>query len=67
MANVAYGPEGLALLAAGSPASETLDALLAPDEDRQHRQVGVVDASGGAATFTGAQCFDWAGGRTGDG
>jgi len=67
MANIAYGPEGLRLLAAGSSASETLAALVEPDTDREHRQVGLVDASGGVATFTGSECFDWAGGHTGDG
>lgn len=66
-ANVAYKPEGLALLDAGLSAAETLAALLAEDEGRDHRQVGIVDASGTAASHTGSACFDWAGGRTGDG
>ena len=66
-ANLAYGPEGLDRLATGAPAREVIDALTGPDEDRDHRQLGIVDSSGGAATFTGTQCFDWAGGRTGDG
>jgi uncharacterized Ntn-hydrolase superfamily protein len=66
-ANLAYGPEGLERLAKGAPAQEVVDALIGPDEDRDHRQLGIVDSSGGAATFTGPQCFDWAGGRTGDG
>ncbi len=66
-ANVAYKPEGLALLDAGLGAAEALAALLAEDEGRDNRQVGVVDAAGGAASHTGAACFDWAGGRTGDG
>ena len=66
-ANVAYKPAGLALLEAGLSAGETLAALLAEDEGRDHRQVGVVDAAGGAASHTGPGCFDWAGGRVGDG
>ena len=66
-ANVAYGPDGLALLAEGLSAAETLRALVSPDGQRDHRQVGIVDARGGAATHTGPQCFAWAGGRTGDG
>jgi uncharacterized Ntn-hydrolase superfamily protein len=61
MANLAYGPDGLALLDQGRSAQEALDALLASDEQREHRQVGIVDARGGAAAHTGAQCMDWAG------
>jgi uncharacterized Ntn-hydrolase superfamily protein len=66
-ANVAYGPDGLGLLAAGGSAQEVVDALVAPDEHRASRQVGIVDAHGGAATYTGADCLAWAGGRTGEG
>jgi uncharacterized Ntn-hydrolase superfamily protein len=61
MANLAYGPDGLALLERGRSAQEALDALLAADGQRDHRQVGIVDAHGGAAAHTGAQCMDWAG------
>jgi len=66
-ANPRYGPEGLALLRQGRSAQETVDALTAADDGRAQRQVGVVDAKGVAATFTGAECHDWAGGRTGAG
>ena len=66
-ANPRYGPDGLALLRQGRSAQETVDELTAADDGRAQRQVGVVDAKGGAATFTGAECHDWAGGRTGDG
>jgi uncharacterized Ntn-hydrolase superfamily protein len=65
-ANPRYGPDGLALLRAGKSAQETVDALVTADKDKDKRQVGVVDAGGRAATFTGAGCHDWAGGRTGD-
>lgn len=64
-ANVTYGPNGLALLAGGADAQSVLDQLVAGDDDRDQRQVGIVDAHGGSATFTGSGCFDWAGGRTG--
>jgi uncharacterized Ntn-hydrolase superfamily protein len=64
-ANARYGPDGLALLREGASAQEVADRLTAADEGRDHRQLGVVDAKGGSATFTGAQCMDWAGGRTG--
>ena len=43
----------------------TLDRLVADDPGRDQRQVGIVDAAGGSATFTGSGCFEWAGGRTG--
>jgi uncharacterized Ntn-hydrolase superfamily protein len=66
-ANPAYGPDGLALMREGRSARETVDALVAADEGRAQRQLGVVDAQGGAASFTGDECLEWAGGRTGDG
>jgi uncharacterized Ntn-hydrolase superfamily protein len=65
LANVAYGPEGLKLLDGGSSAGEVIEALTSGDEGREHRQIGVVDRDGGGETFTGSQCLDWAGGRTG--
>ena len=64
-ANPRYGPEGLALLRSGAGAEETVAKLTADDESRDHRQVGVVDANGGSATFTGAECYEWAGGLNG--
>jgi uncharacterized Ntn-hydrolase superfamily protein len=64
-ANPRYGPEGLALLRSGSTAEETVAALTAADDGRDHRQVGVVDAHGGSATYTGAECYEWAGGLHG--
>ena len=66
-ANTDFGPDGLGLMGGGLPADAALDAVLEPDADREERQVGFVDANGGAASFTGANCMDWAGGRTGDG
>jgi len=66
-ANVSYGPTGLELMAAGYSAGETLARLLADDPERELRQVGIVDARGGTATFTGSACHAWAGGRTGPG
>jgi uncharacterized Ntn-hydrolase superfamily protein len=66
-ANPRYGPQGLDLLREGLSAQEVVDRLTQADEGRDHRQLGVVDAKGGAATYTGKECLDWAGGRTGDG
>jgi uncharacterized Ntn-hydrolase superfamily protein len=67
LANLAYRGDGLAHLAAGKDAQQTLDALTAADALREQRQAGVVDAAGRAATFTGGECLAWAGGVTGDG
>ncbi|MDX6513445.1 MAG: hypothetical protein QOE36_2949 [Gaiellaceae bacterium] len=64
-ANPRYGPEGLALLRDGVPADEVVERLTSADEDRAHRQVGIVDGEGRSAAFTGEQCNDWAGHRTG--
>ena len=64
-ANPRYGPDGLALLRDGLSAEETVRRLTEADEGREHRQLGIVDREGRSATFTGAECFDWAGGRTG--
>jgi uncharacterized Ntn-hydrolase superfamily protein len=66
-ANVVYKGAGLALLDEGATAQVALDRLLEDDEDMDLRQVGIVDAEGNAATFTGEGCFDWAGGETGPG
>ncbi|HSB89783.1 MAG TPA: DUF1028 domain-containing protein [Anaerolineales bacterium] len=66
-ANTSYGPRGLELMSGGISAEAALAQLLADDPDRTQRQIGLVDASGGAATFTGAGCLAWAGGRTGPG
>jgi uncharacterized Ntn-hydrolase superfamily protein len=61
-ANTSYGPRGLALMGTGLSAQETLDRLLEDDPDKELRQVGLVDAKGGSATFSGSGCFAWAGG-----
>ena len=66
-ANLAYRPDGLAHLRAGKSAQETLDALTATDDNRDERQAGIVDRRGGAATYTGSGCHDWAGGCAGTG
>lgn len=67
LANVSYGPRGLELLREGLSAEETMARVTGADEEREHRQVGVVDAEGRAATYTGSSCLEWAGGVTGDG
>ena len=62
-----YGPDGLALLRDGLSAEKVVARLTQADEGRADRQLGVVDAQGGAATYTGESCLDWAGGIVGDG
>lgn len=66
-ANPRYGPDGLALLRRGLSAEEVVKRLTAADDGRAQRQLGIVDANGAAATFTGGECHEWAGGRTGAG
>ena len=66
-ANPRYGPDGLALLRQGLPAEEVVKRLTEADDGREDRQLGVVDAAGRGATFTGSGCHEWAGGRTGAG
>ena len=65
-ANTTYGPQGLAMLEKGMPSEKVMATLLAKDNQRERRQVGIIDAKGKAATFTGSQCFAWAGGKTGE-
>ena len=64
-ANPSYGPDGLRLLRDGLSAEDTVARLTEADEGRDQRQLGIVDGRGGAATYTGTGCHDWAGGRTG--
>jgi len=66
-ANTSFGPCGLELMASGQSAEAALAELLKDDEEREQRQVGLVDAQGHAATFTGYECFEWAGGLIGPG
>lgn len=66
-ANTTFGPAGLELLSQGYSAQDALNGLIAADEGRDQRQVGVVDVTGEAATYTGSACYAWAGGRTGNG
>jgi uncharacterized Ntn-hydrolase superfamily protein len=65
-ANTTYGPGGLELLASGLSAKETIARLTGDDEGRASRQVGIVAVGGEPATFTGDECFPWAGGHVGE-
>jgi uncharacterized Ntn-hydrolase superfamily protein len=64
-ANPRYGSDGLKLLRDGLSAEEVVERLTSADEGRDQRQLGVVDREGRSASFTGAECLEWAGGRTG--
>jgi len=66
-ANPRYGPNGLELLRSGLSASEVVERLTEADHGRDERQLGIVDAQGRGATFTGAGCHAWAGGVAGEG
>jgi uncharacterized Ntn-hydrolase superfamily protein len=64
-ANTTYGPRGLELLRRGAMPDEAVKKLTVDDENAAERQVGIVDAHGRSATYTGAKCKDWAGGAAG--
>jgi uncharacterized Ntn-hydrolase superfamily protein len=66
-ANTSFGPDGLSLMAHGVSAEEAIARLTSADDGRIERQVGMVDAAGLAATFTGEKCMEWAGGFVGEG
>jgi uncharacterized Ntn-hydrolase superfamily protein len=65
--NTTFGPRGLALLEQGVPVEEVVEALLADDEAREQRQVGIVNAHGASTAYTGAKCMVWAGHESGPG
>ncbi len=64
--NATFGPKGLAMMGEGVSASVALEQLIAADDEREHRQVGLIDAQGESAIFTGEECLAWAGGLRGD-
>ncbi len=64
-ANTTYGPNGLKLLKSGLSAKQSLERLIADDPGRATRQVGIVDAKGNVANYTGDECNEWAGAVSG--
>jgi uncharacterized Ntn-hydrolase superfamily protein len=66
-ANVAWKAEGLSLLDEGATAQAALTRLIEDDEESEHRQIGIVAVDGGAVSYTGSACYDWAGGVSGEG
>src|SRR5438270_1659227 len=67
VAEIAHGPNALARLAEGLDAGAAIAAVLSGDEQARYRQLGVVDAQGGAAAYTGEGCIDFAGELVGEG
>jgi uncharacterized Ntn-hydrolase superfamily protein len=66
-ANTSFGPRGLDLMSTGTSAQEALESLISEDEGRDLRQAGFVDKEGNSATYTGKECFEWAGGLAREG
>jgi len=65
LANLDYGKKGLDLLKEGLSPEEVIEKLRSEDDNEVTRQVGIVDTKGNSASFTGDECYDWAGGKTG--
>lgn len=65
--NMSFGPRGLDLLELGVAPDVVVETLLADDPDREHRQLGIVNAAGAASAHTGSECMSWAGHRVGEG
>lgn len=65
-ANPAYGPEGLRLLEQGNSPEEVANLLTKNDPDKEDRQFGIIDAKGRSVSFTGQDCYQWAGGTQGE-
>jgi uncharacterized Ntn-hydrolase superfamily protein len=66
-ANLSYGHKGLNMMESGLSAEETIVRLTGPDEQRDLRQIGVVDRQGHGAAYTGKGCYNWAGHIVGEG
>jgi uncharacterized Ntn-hydrolase superfamily protein len=63
--NPTYGPRGLALMGEGVAPAEVIGALVGDDDERNVRQVGIVNTRGHSAAHTGKHCYPWAGHITG--
>jgi uncharacterized Ntn-hydrolase superfamily protein len=62
---VEYGPRGLDLMANGVDPQAALQQLLSDDQQRESRQVGLIDMKGRSAAHTGKNNGNWAGSRQG--
>jgi uncharacterized Ntn-hydrolase superfamily protein len=63
--NITYGTKGLELLAQGKSAEEVVKELTEADPGKEVRQLGIVDAKGNVAQFSGKRCNAWFGGKSG--
>jgi uncharacterized Ntn-hydrolase superfamily protein len=66
LANLEYGPKGLQMMELGLSAEEAMAKLTENDAQRDDRQLGLVDAQGRSAAWTGKSCFNYAGHITGE-
>lgn len=63
--NVTFGPNGLKLLAEGKTPADVVKQLTEPDPGKEMRQLGLIDAKGNTANYTGSKCNAWAGAKAG--
>ena len=61
VANLTYGPKGLARMAGGESPESVIQGLTSEDPHRALRQVGMVNAKGESFAFTGEEADDWKG------
>jgi len=64
--NALFGPEGLDLMAGGTPPEDIIQQFARRDSDWEYRQVHMIDAEARTACHTGAETVEWAGHRTGE-
>jgi uncharacterized Ntn-hydrolase superfamily protein len=64
-ANLLTATEGVKLLEMGFAPAEVVRMLMSKDEGREFRQIGVIDAKGRVAAYTGPRCTLWSGDRQG--
>ncbi|PYZ99243.1 fimbrial assembly protein FimA [Alteribacter lacisalsi] len=64
-ANTSYGPRGLAMLEEGMSPGEVAQELVKDDDERALRQFAVMDKNGETSAYTGDDCYDWAGHKSG--
>ena len=62
---VEYGPRGLDLMAKGVEPAAAIAQLLSDDQQRESRQLGMIDMKGRSAAHTGKNNGNWAGSKQG--
>jgi len=66
LVEVSYGPKGLQMMSSGKGAKQTLEELLSQDQNREVRQVAMIDSRGEVAAHTGKRCIPAAGDHVGN-